>query len=100
LHHKKKYSIFNFKSSLFIFLSFSLLLTGCTVDPQSPDFLLFNSYFPSWLVGAILMAPVAVFVRFVFTKLGIDDFLPFRFFVYLGFWMIFTMAFWYFYSPR
>lgn len=75
-------------------------LAGCASGVQSPDFLFLNSYFPSWLVGAIAALLLTVVVRVVLIRCGVDDFLPFRFFVYVAIWLILTMAFSYFYSPR
>lgn len=87
-----------------ISLRFPLLctwaLTGCSIEKKSPDFLLFNSYFPSWLVGALVAIPITMFARYLLIKSGIDDFLPWRFFVYIGFWAIVTAGFFYLNSPR
>lgn len=85
---------------LTLFLLSSLLLSGCTLGPQAPDFLLLNSYFPSWLIGAIAATPVTVMVRYGLIRIGIDDFLPLRFWVYISFWLILALAFAYFFSPR
>ena len=76
------------------------LLSGCSLGAQAPDFLILNSYFPSWLIGAIAATPVAVAVRYGLIRLGVDDYLPLRFFVYLGLWLILALAFAYLYSPR
>lgn len=85
---------------LFFLLQAGLGLSGCTLAAQSPDFLVLNSYFPSWLVGALIALVLTVVIRYGFIKAGFDDYLPFRFFVYVGIWLIFSMAFSYLYSPR
>ena len=77
-----------------------VFLTGCTIGQQAPDFLIFNYYFPSWLVGAMVAAPITVLVRVGLVKLGLDDFLPFRFFTYMGIWLLISLGFYYLYSPR
>lgn len=94
MNNNKKYIVF------YLLLAFSGILSGCAIGAQSPDFLLLNSYFPSWLVGALVAVVLTVLIRYGFIKIGIDDYLPFRFFVYVGIWLIFSMAFSYFYSPR
>lgn len=88
------------KRSAFGAMVCCLLLTGCAVSAQSPDFLLLNSYFPSWLIGVFIAIPLTVLIRFGLIKAGIDDFLPFRFFVYVCIWLIIAMIFSYIYSPR
>lgn len=85
-------------TSLLLFAS--LLLSGCSFGAQAPDFLLLNSYFPSWLIGAIAATPITVVVRYGLMRVGIDDFLPLRFWVYISFWLILALAFAYFFSPR
>ena len=75
-------------------------MAGCASGAQSPDFLFLNSYFPSWLVGSMAALVITVVLRVVLIRSGVDDFLPFRFFVYVGIWLILTMLFAYFYSPR
>lgn len=94
LNNKNKYPI------LFCLLIFTSSLAGCASGAQSPDFLLLNSYFPSWLIGSILALVLTVVIRFVFVRSGVDDYLPFRFFVYVAIWLVFSMALSYFYSPR
>lgn len=73
---------------------------GCASGGQAPDFLLLGSFFPSWLIGALIAVPVTVLIRSWLIKSGVDDYLPLRFFVYVGFWLVIAMLFTYFYSPR
>lgn len=67
---------------------------------RAPSFLLFDSYFPSWLVGAFAAIPLTLVVRHVLIRAGIDDVLPWRLFVYVCLGLLFTMAFAYYFSPR
>lgn len=94
MDYKNKYTVI---CCLFILLGG---LTGCVSGAQSPDFLFLNSYFPSWLIGSLVALVLTIFVRFVLIKFAVDDFLPFRFFVYVGIWLTIAMAFAYIYSPR
>lgn len=93
-----KISFFKKISCLIIFLIPTLM--GCSLEKKSPDFLLFQSYFPSWLVGGFVAIPITILIRFFLIKFMVDDFLPKRFLVYIGFWMIVTMIFFYINSPR
>ena len=97
--NKKRVQKNNAAALFFIFLS-SVFLTGCAAGGKAPDFLLLGSFFPSWLIGALIAVPVTMVLRALFIKSGIDDYLPFRFFVYVGFWLVFSMLFTYIYSPR
>lgn len=79
-----------------------VLLVGLMARPcaaeTAADFLVLGSYFPSWLIGAILAVPLTIALRYLLLRTGIDDFLPWRFLVYICFWLIFSMAFTYIYG--
>lgn len=60
----------------------TLVLTGC-VQVGAPAFTLLGSFIPYWMVCAAIGLVVAVMVRVVFIKTGIDDVLPLRLLVYL-----------------
>lgn len=76
-----------------------LLVAGCG-SPQAPSFLIFDSYFPAWLVGVAVSIPLTLACRYVLIRLGIDDNLPLRLLVYVCLAICFTLAFAYFFSPR
>lgn len=59
----------------------ALVLAGCSLQ-SSPALPLFGAYFPSWLVCLALGVVGAILVRGVFIRLGLDDMLPWRLFVY------------------
>lgn len=61
----------------------TLLLTGCT-SAHPPYVVLFNSYFPSWLLCATIGCIAALIARVVLVRLGIDECLPFPFLVYVS----------------
>lgn len=75
-------------------------LAGCTSSPQAPAFLVLDSYFPSWLVGALAAFVVTVIFRALLIKTGVDDWIPARFWVYIAFWLSVSIAISYLYSPR
>ena len=59
----------------------ALALSGCQA-PLSPSVPLFGAYFPSWLIclaGGIIGAVV---LRVLFVRIGLDEVLPLRLFVY------------------
>lgn len=59
-----------------------LTLSGC-VQTGAPAFTLLGSFIPYWMVCAAAGLAVAIIVRLIFIKVGIDDLLPFRLAVYL-----------------
>jgi len=67
---------------LIILIISTLALTGC-VQVGAPAFTLFGSFIPYWMVCAAIGLVVAVIVRVVLIKTGIDDVLPLRLLVYL-----------------
>ncbi|QIM47829.1 hypothetical protein G9Q38_00860 [Pusillimonas sp. DMV24BSW_D] len=76
-----------------------LMLGGCS-QGRAPSFLLFGSYFPSWLVGVAISIPLTLLVRWGLIRVGIDDVLPLRLLVYVCLGLIFTMMFAFLFSPR
>lgn len=76
-----------------------LLVAGCGA-PRAPSFLIFDSYFPTWLVGVAVAIPLTLACRYVLIRLGVDDALPLRLLVYVCLAICFTLAFAYFFSPR
>lgn len=74
-------------------------LAGCS-QGRAPSFLLFGSYFPSWLVGVAISIPLTLLVRWGLIRVGIDDVLPLRLLVYVCLGLIFTMMFAFLFSPR
>ena len=75
------------------------MLAGCS-QGRAPSFLLFGSYFPSWLVGVAISIPLTLLVRWGLIRVGIDDVLPLRLLVYVCLGLIFTMMFAFLFSPR
>lgn len=61
---------------------FVIILAGCT-PAEAPSFSLLGSYFPSWLVCIFIGVIVAVIARIFFIRIGIDEVLPCRLFVYI-----------------
>jgi len=75
-------------SSLALVLLFFPLLTGCQSAP-SRDIL--GSYFPSWMLCALIGIFLAVIAHKVFVRTGIDEFIPKRLLVYPA--MVFSLTF-------
>lgn len=57
------------------------VLTGCNAAPSQN---ILGSYFPSWMICALIGLVVAVLVRQIFAVAGIDRTLPVPLLVYLA----------------
>lgn len=69
----------------------AIALAGCTFN-NAPSIYAFGSYFPSWLFCAVVGIVGAIVVRLIFIRLGLDDALPFRLFVYVCVALIIAIA--------
>ena len=58
-------------------------LAGCTTT-RAPYVLLFNSYFPSWIICAVAGCIAALLTRAVFVHFDIDEYLPLRVVTYFA----------------
>ncbi|MGX1097425.1 YtcA family lipoprotein [Amorphus sp. MBR-141] len=56
---------------------------GCAPTP-APAIPFIGAYFPSWLLCTLAGVVIAIVVRVVFVRIGLDDVLPARLLVYLG----------------
>ncbi len=63
-------------------LLLAIALSGCS-GVEAPLFSLVGSYFPSWMACTFIGIITAVIARVVFIRIGIDDHLPWRLFVYV-----------------
>ena len=68
-----------------------LLLGGCS---EAPSQNILGSYFPSWMICALLGIVLAVATRRGFTLAGIDKAIPSPLMVYLAFSVFFAFAIW------
>ncbi len=69
----------------------AIVLAGC-ISNNPPSVYAFGSYFPSWLLCAVIGIIGAVLVRLAFIRLGLDDELPFRLFIYVCVALIIAIA--------
>lgn len=60
----------------------AVALSGCA-SANAPSIYAFGSYFPSWLLCAVVGIIGSVGVRVFFIRVGLDDVLPLRLFVYV-----------------
>lgn len=78
-------------------LSPALLGLGGCAAQSSPALPLAGAYFPAWLICTVAGVLGAVVVRLLFVRLGVDDVLPWRLFIYtclaatIGFGMALTV---------
>jgi hypothetical protein len=69
----------------------SMLLGGCSSAPSRN---ILGSYFPSWMICALIGMGATVAVRALLAKAGIDAVLPMPIVVYLAFATAFSLAIW------
>ncbi len=67
------------------------LLSGCSSAPSRN---ILGSYFPSWMICALIGMGATVALRAVLAKAGIDAVLPMPIVVYLAFATAFSLAIW------
>lgn len=67
--------------------------SALAVAPSVP---IFGSYFPVWIICAVLGVIAAVIGRQLFIVLGLDEFLPLRLLVYLCLAIGSALAIWFF----
>ena len=82
-----------------VVLSSMLSLMGCRAA-RAPDFLVFGSYFPNWLVGTVVTLPLTLLVRWMVIRIGLEEAMPALLFVYTALFVLLTMGFAYIFSPR
>ena len=68
-----------------------LVLTGCS---SSPSRNILGSYFPSWMICALVGLAATVVLRVVLAKLGIDAELPIPIVTYLAFATAVSLGMW------
>ena len=66
-------------------------LTACSASPSRN---ILGSYFPTWMICALLGLLGVVVLRTVLGKAGIDSALPMPVVVYLCIWITITLAIW------
>jgi hypothetical protein len=71
--------------------SFATFLSGCSSAPSRN---ILGSYFPSWMICALIGLAATVAVRALLAKAGIDGELPVPIVVYLAFATAFSLAVW------
>lgn len=64
----------------------------------APSFTIAGSYFPAWIVFAFIAVILTVLIRVVLIRLGIDDLMRFKVFVYsaLALGLCFAGLWWFF----
>ena len=75
-------------------LSTAVLLMAVTACSASPSRNILGSYFPTWMVCALLGIVFVMVVRLVLVKTGIDAVVPAPVVVYLCMWTAATLAIW------
>ena len=68
-----------------------LFLTGCSAAPSRN---ILGSYFPSWMICALIGIGLSIVVRWILVKLGMEKELPVPIVVHLAFAIAFSFAAW------
>lgn len=68
---------------IYLALMTPVLLGGCS-DSMPPYVVIFESYFPSWLICAALGCVAALIARVLLVRWAIDEYLPFPLLTYLA----------------
>lgn len=87
--HRWPWRSFSFRAT-FAALA-SVLMTACS---ESPSRNILGSYFPTWMLCALLGIAGVILVRMALMKTGIDAELPVPVLVYLSLWVAVTLAIW------
>lgn len=74
-----------------ILLSVAFLLTSCHSSPSQN---ILGSYFPSWMLCALIGIVLTIMLQIVLIKTGIDEFISAKLLVYLSFTVSFTFFIW------
>ena len=72
-------------------LAVLLFLMGCSAAPSTN---VLGSYFPSWMVCVLIGMGLAIVIRWILVKLGIEKELPAPIVVYLAAAIAFSFAAW------
>lgn len=77
-------------------LFFAAMATGAAQagEPAAPSIVVFGSYFPAWIVCAVVGVVGAALARVILARLGVDEFLPLRLVVYLCLAIVFGLGVW------
>jgi hypothetical protein len=71
--------------------SFAMFLSGCSSAPSRN---ILGSYFPSWMICAVIGMCATVAVRGLLVKVGVDKELPAPIVVYLALAVVFSLGLW------
>jgi hypothetical protein len=69
----------------------SMSMTACSASPSRN---ILGSYFPTWMVCALLGIVFVIVIRIALVKTGVDAVLPAPVVVYLCLWTAATLAIW------
>jgi hypothetical protein len=72
-------------------LSASVFLSACS---DAPSRNILGSYFPSWMVCALIALALTIAVKVAFARIGIDAVLTVPLVVYMALFAAFTFAVW------
>jgi hypothetical protein len=69
----------------------TMTMTACSASPSRN---ILGSYFPTWMVCALLAIVIVIVIRIALVKTGVDAVMPAPVVVYLCMWTAATLAIW------
>jgi hypothetical protein len=75
-------------------IGLAVSLSACGRGPAAPSLAVFGSFFPAWIVCTLAGLVIALVVRVVFVRIGLDDHLPARLLVYAALTVITAIGLW------
>lgn len=75
-------------------VSLTPFLAACTLRGRAPSFVVFGSYFPAWIVCALLGVVATIVIRALFIRSGIDAGLQLRPLVYACLGVLCSLLIW------
>lgn len=72
-----------------------LILSACVGSPAAPAIPIFGSYFPAWIIAAVVGIVATVVIRLLLVAAGIDEHLPVPLLVYLSLTLLCGIGTWF-----
>jgi|GEM_PF-636407 len=72
-----------------------LILSACVNSPAAPAIPIFGSYFPAWIIAAVIGIIATIVIRLLLVAAGIDEHLPVPLLVYLSLALLCGIGAWF-----
>lgn len=81
-----------------VILLVPIMLAGCSMQAHSPTLSLYGSFFPVWLIAALLGVICTVVLRLLFIRIGLHEHLPMPPLTYLSATILSGIMIWAFWT--